>query len=296
MTEVASLRLTSALGQSIAARAEGRTGGIKKLAEGRADLYQINPTLIGIEDGFNVRDFESPRMQERIDQLARSIAKVGLKRALKVRMKNNRLMLVDGECRLRGVFRAIDVYGAEIRAVKVELVDRSFSDAEAVLSIAVENDAFELTPLEKGAVYKRLEAHGWSITDIANSVGLTTVRVIQLIELTAVPESLKLMIREGTIAPTLAGQIAKENDFDEERIIEAVKSAQKVAAETGRKRITPRSVAGTRTSLKASVAHILETATVCEEKDEDDEEEVVILTLSRDKVAELEKLLKIKLV
>lgn len=296
MIEAASspLTLSTPLGQSIAARAEGRSGGIKNLSEGRADLYQVNPTLINIEEGFNVRDFESPRMLARIDELAQSIAKVGLKRALKVRMKNGKLVLVDGECRLRAIIRAIEEYGAEIRTVKVELVDRAFSDAEAVLSIAVENDAYELTPLEKGTVYKRLEAFGWSLADIAQSVGLTTVRVTQLIELTAVPEAVKQMIRDGAIAPTLAGRIAKDNDFDEARTIEAVTSAQKVAAQAGRSKITPRSVVSSRPSLKSSLTDIFSAASACE--DEDEGETVVILTLSREKADALEALLKIKLV
>lgn len=294
------------LSQSIAARAEGKSGGIKNLMEGRTDLYQVNPVHINIENGFNVRDFESERMKERIDELAQSIATVGLKRALKVRMKNNKLILVDGECRLRAVRRAIDVYGAHILKVKVEMVERGFSDADAVLSIAVENDALALTVLEKGAVFKRLEAFGWSINDIAKSVGLTPTRIAQMIELTAVPEPVKEMIRAGTIAPSLAGQIAKKHDFDTDRTVAAVEAAQKVATEEGKSKITPRSVArstGTAKESKKSAAPtgliddlttIFKAAHICEDAEEDGRE-IVVITFSRDEAEKIEMLLNTKL-
>jgi ParB/RepB/Spo0J family partition protein len=279
------------LAKSIAARAEGRTGGIKEMQEGRADLYKVNPYLIKVEDGFNVRDFESERMAIHVDELAQSIAAVGLKRALKVRMKAGTLVLVDGECRLRAIFRAIEVYGAEIRTIKVEMTDRAFSDADATLSIAVENDALELTPLEKGTVFKRLENYGWAIADIAKSVGLSSVRVTQLIELTSVPEAVKVLIRQGNIAPTLALTIAKDENFDETAIMARVGEAQTTAASKGKTRVTAKNVAGTRTSLREEVAKIIQSATICE--DEEDGEETVMIALSSENAALLGKLLKI---
>ncbi len=281
------------LSRAIAARTEGRSGGIKTLAEGRSDIHKVNPFLINVEEGFNVRDFDSDRMKEHVDALAQSIVKVGLKRALKVRMKNGKLTLVDGECRLRAVYRAIEVYSAEIRTIKVELADKGMSDADATLGIAVENGSLELTALEKGAVFKRLENYGWSISDIAESVGLTAVRVTQLIELTSVPEAVKVMIREGDIAATLAWDIAKKADFDETVIMARVGEAKVKAGEAGKTRVTARNVTGSRSSLAEKIAAIIAAADIDEDTTED--QHVVCISMSRAEADSLAKLLKIEI-
>lgn len=288
---VESLVPQSNLAKSIAARAEGRGNSIREMQEGRADLYRVNPYLIKIVAGFNVRDFASDRMVQHVDELSQSISAVGLKRALKVRMKNGALELVDGECRLRAVMRAIEFYGAEIRTIKIELADRFMTDAEATLAIAIENDSYELSPLEKGMVYKRLEIFGWAITDIAKSVGLSAVRVTQLIELTSVPDAVKDMIRDGNIAPTLAWTIAKDEGFNEGAIMERVSEAQNTAAAKGKTRVTAKNVAGTRSSLREEVAAIIAAADI--DEDDSDDQQIVCMAISREAANRLEKLLKI---
>ena len=103
------IEATTPLGKQIAARAEGRTGGIREIAEGRSDVHRVNPFLIKIEPGFNAREIDAPSTQEHIDELAQSIAKIGVQRPLKVRNKGGEMLLKDGECRLRATIRAIEV-------------------------------------------------------------------------------------------------------------------------------------------------------------------------------------------
>jgi ParB family transcriptional regulator, chromosome partitioning protein len=286
------LEAESPLAKSIAANAKVDGTSIKDYMKGRRDVYMLNPFDIEIEPGFNARDVTRPEVQEHIDNLAKSIKEIGLQRPLKVRMKNNKPKLIDGECRLRATIRAIEVYEAEIVAIPVTTTDKTMTDAEATLALVVENSGLDLNALEKSVVFKRLVAFGWSLNEIAERAGLSAVRVSQLIELAAVPDSVKEMIRNDEIAPTLAWSIAKENDFDEKATLRCIKAAMKEARRSGRNKVTARHVGG-RVSFKSSITSILSSAEVF--ADSEDGEDIVMVTFTRDQFDNLQKLAKINL-
>ncbi len=258
------------LGKKIAARAEGKTGGIKNISEGRSDIFRINPKLIEVEDGFNARDFDSPTVIEHIDNLARSIAQVNVKRPLKVRNVGGKYVLTDGECRLRATWRAIEVYNAEIVTIPVMLADRHESAADATLGLIIENSGMELTPLGKADVVKRLKVFGWSEAEIADKAGMSRARVTQLLEMVGLSEDIKALIRNETISPTLALDVARANDFDEAKTLEDIRSGQEKVAAKGKTRVTKRAVTGAAgaVSVKAKVAELIGTADVV--RDEED--------------------------
>ena len=280
----------SPLAKNIAAGAKGTGKSIKDYMKGRRDVYMVNPFDIEIEDGFNARDVTSPKVVEHIDNLAISIKEIGLQRPLKVRMKKGRPILIDGECRLRATIRAIEVYDAEIVAVPVTTTDKTMSDAEATLALVVENSGLDLNALEKSLVFKRLASYGWSTNDIAARAGLSSVRVIQMLELAAVPESLKEMIRRDEIAPTLAWSLAKDNDFDEKTTMQCVKAALKQARNAGRNKVTARHVGGSRVSFKASVLNIFAGGMI-----EDVGEDGIVIAFTREEAEQLAQLKVISL-
>lgn len=292
MTDTATVTATSPLAKSIAAMAgEGST--IKEISKGRTDLYKMNPFNIVVEEGFNPRTFGSEAKKESIDSLAKSIAAVGVKRPLKVRMENSIPYLVDGERRLRAVMRAIDVYGAEIRTVKVELAERGMTKAEATLETILQNDGEPLTALEKATAFKRLRNFGWSDKEIADSVGMTAARIGQLIELTLLPTEVHVMVENDEISPTLAWEIARTFDFEEGATLEAINAAKVTAEANGKKKVTPKSVSGTRTSFKDTVLSAFKDvkAEAINEEDEDD----VVLVMTRAQFDVIAPLLKIEL-
>ena len=292
MTTTTAPASTSDLGKTIAAMAsDGQT--IKELSKGRTDLYQLNPFNIQVEEGFNTRGFESERAQEKLESLAESIATVGVKRPLLVRMVNNVPVLVDGERRLRATMIAIDKFGAEIRSVPVQLAARGMTSAQATLQIAIQNDGEPLNALERAMVFERLRNYGWSDKEIGSSVGLTPLRVSQLIDLVNLPPQVQGMIRNEEISATLASDIARQNNFDEEATLKAVQAAQDKAQATGRKRVTARSVEG-RVSFKKEVVSAFSDATVeVVEQDEGSDLDEVMIVMSRaefDRIAPLMKL------
>lgn len=281
------LEAESPLAQTIQSLAKGEATSIKDISQGRSDVHKLNPFDIAIEPGFNARDVNAPGTLEHIDGLAQSIASIGLQRPLKVRMKGGRPVLLDGECRLRAVKRAIDVYDAEIRTVDCILASKGVSDADAVLSLIVDNGGRDLNALEKADVCKRLTNYGWSINDIAVKTGLSSVRVIQLVETAAIPEAVKEMIRNDEIAPTLAWQVAKEEDFDAERTMARILNAATVAKDSGKKRVTARFAKATKPSFRTSLADCLYGCVV-----EDMEDDGFVVVFTREKFEALKALSK----
>src|SRR4029078_4196457 len=93
---------------------------ILSLAEGRSDVLMVDPLNITVEAGFNCRDFSLSQNKEHVKDLQESIRVNGVQSPLWVRMQKrdgeNRLVLVDGESRLRAVHYLIGE-GIEIKAV-----------------------------------------------------------------------------------------------------------------------------------------------------------------------------------
>lgn len=285
------LEATTPLAKKIAARAEGRTGGIKAIADGRSDVFRVNPFLIKIEDGFNAREIDSPSTQQHIDELAQSIAKIGVQRPLKVRNKGGVMLLKDGECRLRATIRAIEVYEAEIHSIPVLLADRSESDADSALGILVENSGLPLTPLAKAVVVTRLKGFGWNDDDIAEKAGMSKARVTQLLDLNGLGEEVKSLIRAEVVSPTLALDIARKNKWDDDATVAEIKDAQVKVAARGKTRVTAKAVA--KVKPINTLADIFAAAEV-ETDDGGEGEDIVMITMTPDQWATVCKTLKIE--
>lgn len=285
---------TSELAKTIASNVrEGKT--IRALAEGRSDAYNINPYSIVVKDGFNVRNFETPAMQTRVQELAQSIATRGLLKPLEIRMEGSDPVLIDGETRLRAVFYAIEEMGVEITSVKILLVARGTSDADATMNLYTQNDGLALTPLQKGMVFKRLQRFGWSLDRIAEESGLTAIRVGQLIDMTGLPSDIQGMIEMGQVSATFAWQVYNEQGQDADDTLTILTNGVSEAAAAGRTKVTKRTVDGEaavkRPSFKKAVSSVF-TGAKAEiiEADENQDEEVMIV-ITREQFDEISELL-----
>lgn len=242
----------------------GKQNGIKGLTSGRSDTFRLNPYLIKVEKGWNSRDFSTPENQEHVDNLARSIAEIGVKEPLTVFWKNNAPVLTDGESRLRATLRAIEVYGAEIVSIPVKTEDKGASEADRVMSQIVRNSGKPLTVFEQAKVFKRLVGFGWDVNDIARKAGCSSARVNQLLELIAAPEAIHKMVTEGRVSATLAWQAVKAASSDEEAV-ETLEKAVENANEQGRARATAKDVeagATPRVSFKREMKAAFEAARI----------------------------------
>lgn len=217
--------------------------GVKRSGE----MYDIDPKIIKIEDGFNARDFTLPENREHVDQLARSIAEIGLQKPIEVRYHGGDVYLTDGESRLRAVLKAIED-GAPIQTIKAMRQDGKISDAERVLGLITHNQGKPLTPLEQCEVFSRLHKFGWTDAKIAKAVGLTAAHISGIMKLHTSPEAVKQLIRDGKVAASMAINVVR--DHGPEKAVSVLNDAAKNAEAQGKTRATAQHVTATPSKAK----------------------------------------------
>lgn len=220
---------------------------IKKESVGRKDLFLLDPEKIHEKEGWNVRE-ETDELSEHIEQLALSIAEVGVQQPITVYMENNTIYLSDGHCRLAGVKLAIS-RGAEIKSIPCRVEERYSNDADRVLAMIVRNSGKPLTPLEKASVVKRLVAFGWSESEIAKKTGISKQYVGRLLQMEAMPEALKGMVKDGTVSASVAVETFR--DQGAEKAVESItEAAGKQQGEKKKKRVTKKSLSDKKPKVK----------------------------------------------
>lgn len=263
------------LANRIAARSNDETEW-RKIMAGRPGLYYINPYRLKVHTGFNARNFDDIETAAHITGLAESIKEIGVKRPLHAHVENETIWIYDGECRLRGTRKAIEIHNAEIMTVPVMISERGLSEADRVASLVTHNSGKPLKPLEQGSVFKRLRAYGWQTPEIARQVGVKAQTVDRLVEMQSLPEPVKLLISEGLMEVSLAYQIMKDNRGSPEKTIAAVEAAIENARSNGKKKATPRFAQVKRQNIKKDMTAILGSAFVEIFTDDDTTEEAII--------------------
>ena len=217
--------------------------GLAAIAEGRTDLFRMDPRKIVIRHGWNSRDFDLPENKAHVDQLAESIREVGVKEPLAGYHEDGQFILTNGESRLRAVLKLLSE-GHNVETVPVQPEPRHATEAEHVLSQIIRNSGKPFTPIENARVFARLIGLGMTNRDIAAKVGMTPERVAQIAKLDTVTPAVREHIKKGEITSTLVQRIqakAKDANEVEEQVVEAIKTAQ---AE-GKKKATPKHAATT---------------------------------------------------
>lgn len=212
-----------------------KQGGIKDIAQGRSDIYRIDPTIIQKKPGWNCRDTDTEEYRAGIAELAISVAAVGVKEAMTVVWEDGQPILTNGHRRLDAVLLAIS-NGADIKTVPVQTESRFADEAERVLSMLVRNSGVPFTPFENAAVYKRLVDLGWSLAQIADKTGVTDTCVRQTLDLLTMPEEVKAHVKAGSIAPATAAKVVKKVGKDKADAV--IKKGVEKAKEKGRKKTT----------------------------------------------------------
>jgi ParB/RepB/Spo0J family partition protein len=266
---------------------------IKDIANGRSDLYRVDPNLIQIKEGWNSREGTDPANAAHVAELAASIREVGVKKPLVCYMENEVVYVTDGHCRLQAVMHLIEE-GVEIKTVPVMVEDRHANEADRIFSQIVHNAGKPLTSLEQAKVFKRLVDLGWAQKDIASKAGITGGRVSQLLELLILPAILQKYIIEGKASANMVLQLYKKHKMNIDETIMELNGAVKVAEESGRKRAMPKDtaeggakkeVSEARQSLKNYLKELVATAYADERVD--DTEAMVTITFSEADWAEL---------
>lgn len=214
--------------------------GLAGIAEGRTDLFRMDPRKIVVKEGWNSRDFEDPDNQAHVEALAASIREVGVKEPLSGFLEDEKFVLTNGESRYRAVMLLLE-QGVEIKTVPVMAEPRHASEADHVASQFIRNSGRPFTPMENSKLFVRLLDLGWSEKEIAEKTGMTTERVQQIARLNTLPGQVKDYIRKGRISTTLVQRIqAKAASAGE--ITSKVKQAIAAAKADGKDKATPKHV------------------------------------------------------
>lgn len=255
-----------------------KTSGLASLSEGRSDLLKIDPRNLSVKANWNSRDMNDPSNIEHVDELAKSIAEIGVQVPLIAYWEDGKAYVSSGHCRLAATIRAIEVYKAEIKTVPVQIADRYANEADRIFGQIVHNQGKPFTPLEQAKVFKRLLDLGWQQNDIAKKAGMTASRVSQILDLLTLPEGVKVMVTAGKVSATLAVQTV--NDQGGTAAEKALKEGLKVANKEGKSKVTASNLEGsTRINLKKLVRDALK------QSDINDTAEIVLIRMSEEDFA-----------
>lgn len=211
--------------------------GLAQFAEGRSDVFRVDPRKLVINVGWNTRD-ESPELLEHIDMLAQSIAEIGVRKPIEVKLEDGKMIVKDGHCRTRAAMRAIEHYGAELKAVPVISVDRYANDADLILNQVISNTGKPLTVLEEARVYKKLIDMGWEQVNIAKKVGKSQGRISQILDLLTMPSAVQALVAAGSVSASLASKTVKQSESPQVATAALTQAVENAKAD-GRDRVKP---------------------------------------------------------
>lgn len=260
-------------------------------ASGSGELFQLNPYLISIHEGWNCRDLSSQDNIDHIDDLARNIAQIGVKQPLTVVLNGKEPFLTDGHCRLLATFRAIEVYGAEISAVPVIVESGLVDEPDRKLSQIVKNSGKRPSVIEMGRLFADMyENFKWTPEKIADRLGnMTAARVSQMIEfMKNSNNTINSMITKGEISHTLASDILRESGNNPEDAAQVLTEAVENAKAEGKTKATKKHVADKITPKVAMKAIFESKKTIIEREDE-----TVTITMPKEFWEQISKLYKI---
>ena len=210
-----------------------KSTGIAQFSEGRSDIHRVDPRKLVIVPGWNFRD-EGPELDEHIDMLAHSIAQVGVKVPIQVKLEDGKMVVKAGHCRTLATMRAINHYKAEIKTVPVVSVDRYANDADLILEQVITNSGKPPTALQEARIYKKLLDMGWNQGDIGKKVGKSNGRISQILSLLEMPAIVQAQVATGAVSASLAQQVVKSSETPAQAS-QALQEAVKVAQGEGRK-------------------------------------------------------------
>ncbi len=189
--------------------------------------YMVPPSQIYIEPGFNIR----PLRREHIDQFKAAYLAGDYVPPLVVQvMPDGRLKMIEGNHRITSIWELIEE-GHDFRRVACENFAGNIGDQIAYMTKS--SQGLNLTAVERGTAYQRLQAFGLTNDEIALKVGRSVQDVVYHLNVVALPETVKDRIQAGEISPALALELERKGG------VESVEQAIATAKEKGKAKATP---------------------------------------------------------
>jgi ParB-like chromosome segregation protein Spo0J len=181
--------------------------------------YKVDPRQIEVDPTWNSRtDYGD------LEELSADIETNGLLVPLDIKKVGNRLVLVNGERRLRAIKMAIN-RGAEFPFVKCEIAKPGISDVEAMLLQLGTNRGKPFEPLEEAEGYRRLEAWGLPVAQIAKRSGKSVQHVRGRLQLVQAGPDVRQAIKDKAVPLKAAVGIVRASEGDLKKQAAEVRAA-----------------------------------------------------------------------
>ena len=232
---------------SLKAMAEAKTDNPdepKKVSKA-SNAFLVDPRIIKIEDGFNVRGkiggVMTPARREYIDGMKAARRAGATFPAIDVRVEDGEVNLVDGENRLIMTLELIDE-GVDIE--KIECRHFRGNDAERVAHmVGTGQQGLKLTPLECGHGYRRLISFGWSVSRIAAHSRVSDTTVEQYIMLAEADMAIQEMVMRDEVPAHIAIEVIRKHGGGINALNLLEENLAKARA-TGSKKVTNKTLNG----------------------------------------------------
>jgi ParB/RepB/Spo0J family partition protein len=208
---------------------------LKDAAITTKDAFLIDPRIIIIEPGFNIRDFSLQENIAHVRWLADSIKQSGVLQAITIRYVDGQVFLVDGECRVRAARLAMEE-GCDLKGILALAESRGMNEAERVLSLITRNSGKNVNALEEAVAFARLLKFNWTEAEIAQKSGLSRAHIASRLMLHEAPNDLQRMIGEEKVSPTEAVIEIRAHGSKEATAV--ISEAVDIAHKQGKKKAT----------------------------------------------------------
>jgi len=250
-------RLTEAA-RAVADKAQGGENvlaEIRKKHGGGVHVYRVNPYDLDFEDGINTRDFTPPDMQQRVVDLALSIAIEGVKQPLDIYPKGGRIYVNGGETRWRATMHVLNFLNVAVERIPI-IIAQNQNDLDRAVNRWLGNDTNRFKPMEAALQLQQMRNLGADDYEISRRIGRPISFVRDHLKYLELPEWLKSDVASGKLsAPTAYKDFWLASGEDTDKAKAMLKQAAITQAETGSRRVMPRHIG--KLSVTKQLANLL---------------------------------------
>ncbi len=222
-----------------AEEAAASSSNLKFSAEGRRNVYYVNPFTLKVKPDWNYRDMTDPRNADHVRSLVDSIRENGVLEPLSVHNEGGTFYINSGHCRYLAVMNLINS-GVDIPRIPIITEDKYSSEDDRIFAHLNRNSGLPPSPLETAREIRKLHNRGFTEGEIARRTGISVSRITQLLELiSGATPKIERLITTHAVSPSMAHKVIKEagsGDAAEQKLEDAVD----VARAKGRKRAMPK--------------------------------------------------------
>ena len=264
---------------------------LKEISTTTNEIYNLPLDKIEVDPDFNVRH-DTAEVAAHLITLRDSMIAAGFLRSkpliVRLDQQTGKAVIIDGHCRFTAARMAIAM-GASIRSLPCISEGKGVSVEERTLMLLTANNGLPLSLLEQADAVKRLLSYGWTELAIGQKIGRTRQHVANLLELSAAPPEVRVMIVNDEVSATEAVKTIRKEGANAVQTLEAAKQK---AHEMGRTKITAATIAALKPPrpivvppapasvpriiqrnvlpLSVSAAHVVEIARHCRHEIPDD--------------------------